>query len=165
MGRIKKYAHMMLSVQRKALLRVICAYRTVSYEAVQVLAGIPPLDLLLEERMQLSTLPRVTGEDRKAVRKETIRKWQERWTNLEEKGKTEPECGTCGVEDTAEHCIFRCSVFNTLRHELRTCVNALTPKNLIEAMLESKEKWNKCSHAISETVKEKERMERASRVA
>ncbi|XP_066253026.1 uncharacterized protein [Euwallacea similis] len=203
--KIKKYAHMMLRVQRKALVKVVCAYRTVSYEAVQVLAGIPPIDLLIEERTQLSVLPRVTRADRKAARTATIQKWQDRWTRLEDKGqwtkklipdlevwvsckhrrlnyyltqafsghgnfrtfthrigKTEPDCTSCGIEDTAEHCIFRCTLFETQRNELRICVNALTPKALIETMLVSKKSWDKCSKIITDMVKVKERMERTT---
>jgi len=37
-------------VQRKALLRSICAYRTVSETAANMLSGVPPADLLAQER-------------------------------------------------------------------------------------------------------------------
>lgn len=37
-------------VQRKALLRGICGYRTVSETATNILSGVPPADLLAEER-------------------------------------------------------------------------------------------------------------------
>ena len=40
-------------VQRRVLLRVIMVYRTVSAIAVQVIAGIPPIDLLVWEREAL----------------------------------------------------------------------------------------------------------------
>ncbi|XP_066261160.1 uncharacterized protein, partial [Euwallacea similis] len=206
MTRIGKYVRMLLSVQRKALLRVICAYRTVSYEAVQVLAGIPPIDLLIEERTRLNTLQKVSNADKKAARSETIWKWQQRWSCLAEKGqwtkklipnldtwvsckhkrlnyyltqaftghgsfrafthrigKTEPNCSHCGILDSAEHCIFRCPIFQTQRDELKACVNALTPVNLIKAMLKNPENWDRCSRAISNMMREKERQERILR--
>jgi len=40
----------MASVQRRAALRSVCAYRTVSHDAAVVVAGIPPIDLLASER-------------------------------------------------------------------------------------------------------------------
>lgn len=68
--------------QRKVLLRKICAYRTVSEAATNVLAGIPPVDLLAREReveyrrrrMDTSTTP-----SHHATRTE----WQKRWDTAE----------------------------------------------------------------------------------
>ncbi|KAJ8967337.1 hypothetical protein NQ317_007982 [Molorchus minor] len=45
--RIKAYKALMDKTQRKALLGVAGAYRTTSTEALQVITGIPPLDLVL----------------------------------------------------------------------------------------------------------------------
>ena len=52
---VKKYRDMLVSCQRKFLIRVIRAYRTVSGEATQVVAAIPPIDLLAKERHLLQT--------------------------------------------------------------------------------------------------------------
>lgn len=46
---IQKYKKMLERLQRRALLRVVSGYRTISTEAVQVLAGIPPLNLMILE--------------------------------------------------------------------------------------------------------------------
>lgn len=45
-----KYREIFTRVQRKALLRVSCAYRTVSAEALNVITSIMPIDLLAPER-------------------------------------------------------------------------------------------------------------------
>lgn len=42
---IDQYRRMLVSIQRRALLRVASAYRTVSAEAVQVVTGVAPIDL------------------------------------------------------------------------------------------------------------------------
>ena len=47
---IQKYRQMLLGVQRNMLLRICCAYRI--GEALCVLAGVPPLDLLSEKRLR-----------------------------------------------------------------------------------------------------------------
>ena len=52
---VKKFRDMLVSCQRKFLIRVIRAYRTVSGEATQVVAAIPPIDLLAKERHLLQT--------------------------------------------------------------------------------------------------------------
>ena len=44
------YVKGMIRVQRQGALRVSCAYRTVSEEAVLVIAGIIPIKLLARER-------------------------------------------------------------------------------------------------------------------
>ncbi|KAJ8912314.1 hypothetical protein NQ315_005918, partial [Exocentrus adspersus] len=46
----ESYRKILGSVQRRLLLRVVAAYRTVAEEVVQVLAGVPPVDLLAKER-------------------------------------------------------------------------------------------------------------------
>lgn len=43
----------LLKAQRRAALCRICAYRTVSYDAVNILASMPPIDLLAKERTRL----------------------------------------------------------------------------------------------------------------
>ena len=42
----------LFSAQRSAALRIVSAYRTVSTSAVLVLASVPPIDLLAEERQE-----------------------------------------------------------------------------------------------------------------
>lgn len=66
-----RYRKMLLDVQRKILIRTAMAYRTVSTEALQVITGIPLLDLLIEAQCELSMT-------RTEKRQETIRNWQKR---------------------------------------------------------------------------------------
>ena len=51
--KVNKYKKRMVAVQRRGALRVACAYRTVSEEAVAVIAGTIPIDLLARERKQI----------------------------------------------------------------------------------------------------------------
>lgn len=71
-----KYRAMLLKTQRKVALRVVAAYRTVSTEALQVVAGIPPLDLAAAERTEIY----LRGlEQAKDARERMLEKWQSRW--------------------------------------------------------------------------------------
>lgn len=65
-------------VQRRMALRVCSGYRTVSAEAAFVLAGVPPLDLLVQERSD-----RHAGMDKTQAREAMLACWQERWTNCQ----------------------------------------------------------------------------------
>jgi hypothetical protein len=64
-----------LAVQRLAALRCIRGYRTVSYEAAGILAGIPPLDLLARERQEQFCI--ATGRTARpvALSKRAVREW------------------------------------------------------------------------------------------
>jgi len=75
-------------VQRMAALRVICAYRTVSLDAAAVLAGVPPISLLVDMRVrtyhQIEDLKRENNLTISAVREVRSRensrlrdKWKE----------------------------------------------------------------------------------------
>lgn len=80
----EKYRTILLSAQRTILLRVASAYRTVSAEAVHVVAGVPPVDLLVKERAYLDTVCR-DGRNRtrgviRQARAYTIRRWQDQWS-------------------------------------------------------------------------------------
>lgn len=84
--RIKKYRLIMESLQRRALLRVARGYRTISTAAIQVLTGIPPMDLIVEER---SRVEKAGGreEERTLARESILNTWQDRWNNEEAKGQ------------------------------------------------------------------------------
>ena len=79
--RVKKYSQRILSVQRRAALRVSCAYRTVSGPAIMVVAGVIPLDLLAVEKQNIFRRAPDLGRDEAAAeaRLNTLRAWQERW--------------------------------------------------------------------------------------
>ncbi len=94
----RQYRRMeMVLVQEKAALRCVSAYRTVSTEAVCVLAGITPIEIVADERRRVYSVTcwvklksakalRVRREERQV----TLRKWKERlsesfkgeWTHL-----------------------------------------------------------------------------------
>lgn len=82
----------LVAAHRQALIATTAAYRTASYESLCVVAGTPPIDLLLDERRARYDLR--IGKDTKlgdreflatdvdAVKKvktETINRWQARW--------------------------------------------------------------------------------------
>lgn len=97
----------LISVQRYVLLRVTKAYRTISRDALVVIAGVMPVDLAIEEstyRYKIRRRQAFTAGDfnfrpedldeerltvtqaRKHVRRIMLDRWQERW-NLSDKGR------------------------------------------------------------------------------
>lgn len=77
----KTFSRRLESVQRLSALRVVCAFRTVSDDAVCVLAGMPPIDILAMER-QTTYLRRGHGpkkEIRRTAQAESMTVWQGRW--------------------------------------------------------------------------------------
>lgn len=70
--RYERYRKMLESVQRQTALRVTAAYRTVSTDALLVIAGIPPTTLLIEERSRLYYNKELTKAE---ARDDTVRKW------------------------------------------------------------------------------------------
>lgn len=85
--RVKKYRDMVLRVQRKMLIRVASAYRTVSGRAVQVITGVPPLNLLAEERGEAYRRRQDgTAQVGGALEEDTMTKWQEEWDRVDQPG-------------------------------------------------------------------------------
>lgn len=79
-ARVKKNQRKLLQAQRAALLAATRAYNTVSHEALRVIAGTPPIDLVIEERALISADKRNGIPGTKAIRRsETLDKWQDRW--------------------------------------------------------------------------------------
>nr|AMS38369.1 hypothetical protein [Bactrocera tryoni] len=71
-------------VHRTAALRVASAYRTVSGDAILVISGNAPIDLLAYERKKLWELKKSSDNNKSAIqqiRKDTITTWQQRWEN------------------------------------------------------------------------------------
>lgn len=82
-----KYRNMLIAVQRRALIRVVSGYRTISAVATQVIAGIPPINLLVEERFRLHL--RDDSKNKRAREEErakTLEIWQEQWRQQVGKG-------------------------------------------------------------------------------
>ncbi|KAL4127230.1 hypothetical protein QTP88_011420 [Uroleucon formosanum] len=117
------------SAQRIPLLAIIGAYKTTSTHALQVLAGVPPLDLQLKEQA------RIVG-DMVALR----RFWQHRWVNSEKGRWTarwfpcvcawlervwyDAACRCGSPTGTAEHLLFDCLLADKEREKLRIAVQA-----------------------------------------
>ncbi|KAL4154115.1 hypothetical protein QTP88_001948 [Uroleucon formosanum] len=68
-------------VQRKAALRVACAYRTVSKEAIMVVSGIIPIDILALERHRCYAQRKGEQEppDPGEPQQTAMDQWQEKW--------------------------------------------------------------------------------------
>lgn len=69
--RFNRYRKMLERVQGHAVLRVTAAYRTVSTKVLLVIAGIPPISLLVEERARMYHSVGIIG---KQVREATTAK-------------------------------------------------------------------------------------------
>ena len=83
---IGRYKDMVARVQRRMLLKLCAAYRTVSTEAVEVIAGIRPFDLQVRKRANIRERE---GEKAEAaeVAEETLIAWQRRWDDLRDKAQ------------------------------------------------------------------------------
>lgn len=78
--RIKKLKYMLGATQRRMLVRVVSGYRTISTWAAQVVAGVPPIHMLIEEEVELFECGQERSENLKAeIRERTLRKWQQQW--------------------------------------------------------------------------------------
>lgn len=75
----KKLTSRLLSLQRLATLRICSAYRTTSTLAAGVIAGIPPIDLLITERKE-----KYEGIDEEVATTNLMRQWQQRWETAEQ---------------------------------------------------------------------------------
>lgn len=79
-----KYRIILEKVQRQVMISICSAYRTTSTSALQVISNSIPIDLLVEERMQM--YKKDLNLRKTDLREITTRKWQERWQNGTEKG-------------------------------------------------------------------------------
>ena len=80
---VQSYARGVKSVYRRSALRVARAFRTVSHDAVCVIADMPPIDLLAQERARLYRRKREGASNKSVIMKEerevTLAQWQRRW--------------------------------------------------------------------------------------
>lgn len=161
----------LLSIQRRVLLKVAKAYNTVSHDAIRVLTGVIPIDLLIEERMKIwvdKEEGRDVVESKTVRREETLDEWQRRWESSDKGRETfqympdvrrrleqnwemdhyltqyvtghgnfkgnlrrfnvveEDDC-RCGRQETANHVLMECQLFEEERQELK---ELLQRKNL-----------------------------------
>lgn len=78
--KFQKYRKTLIKEQRKTLIRVCRAYRTVSDDALAMIAGIPPLDIKAEERAEAFGK---TEREREELKERTMNMWEERWRRSE----------------------------------------------------------------------------------
>lgn len=72
----KKLLQKLTSLQRKLTLRICSAYRTVSTEGACVIAGVPPIELQINERRDI-----YIGLTKQAAKQNLERQWQRKWEN------------------------------------------------------------------------------------
>ena len=77
------YRRRLAAVQQRGAFRIACSYRTVSEQAILVIAGTIPIDLLaLEKKQVFHRKPEVTiGTAKDEARALTMERWQQRWSN------------------------------------------------------------------------------------
>lgn len=86
--RIKRYREILIRAQRKILIRIASAYRTVSAGAIQAITGEIPITILAEERSRLHN--RQDGQDKNIKEEErnvSLTAWQETWRQNNEVGQ------------------------------------------------------------------------------
>ncbi|XP_056642818.1 uncharacterized protein LOC130449163 [Diorhabda sublineata] len=122
--KIHSYKERLMAAQRKGLLMVAAAYRTVSAEAVQVIAGFPPIDLMIAERCFLYKIGGRLAGNRRMARERTYKKWQER--------------------DDPAHVLYECARWGEERARLKEQLGCDLPMatEIIGKMLEDKVTWN-----------------------
>ena len=67
---------------KKIIIMVNKAYRTISYVASLIIAGVIPIDLLVQQRLNICediSKEIRTSESKRARRRETLDSWQRRW--------------------------------------------------------------------------------------
>lgn len=72
----QKTLQKLIKIQRKMALRICSAYRTVSAVGACVIAGIPPIDLQIQERRE-----RYSGITSGVAKENLVSRWQEKWVN------------------------------------------------------------------------------------
>lgn len=77
----------MARCQRRIALRVASAYQTISSDALQVLSGIVPIELLAAERAEIHTERTAGGgnlaEVKAQAKRRLVESWQSRWATAE----------------------------------------------------------------------------------
>jgi len=79
----EKNVRTLLGPQRKMAIRIACAYRTVSTNAIIVVTGMLPLHLMVAERSAIHAAKK-TGSappNKKELREDSRNKWQSEWRN------------------------------------------------------------------------------------
>ena len=83
----RKLRYLLERVHRTCALRIISAYRTISTDAASVLAGVPPIELILQERKEIYNA-RASGNSERTLikrnaREKLLQTWQRQWDETE----------------------------------------------------------------------------------
>ncbi|KAL0278094.1 UNVERIFIED_CONTAM: hypothetical protein PYX00_000003 [Menopon gallinae] len=185
-----RYLKIVNRSQRNALLLITKAFRTVSTEALQVVAGAMPMDILLRQREALYHHRRGEGnptDTEKSIRERFTAEWQQRWTStpkgrhtfllwpnaytghgrfnakLHEHGIVgDSTCAICGCEeDTVEHALWECPP--TTRH--RQLLENEVDNDTYIAALRNPKKSQQIQQYIQAVLQSRERTGRYSRRA
>ena len=70
----KKLTGKLARLQRLMSIRICSAYRTISTEAVGVIVGVPPIEILILERTE-----KYNGEEARVARESVLSRWQQKW--------------------------------------------------------------------------------------
>ncbi|CAB0040240.1 unnamed protein product [Trichogramma brassicae] len=158
----RAYIRQAESAHRRACLRVIGGRPHVSYEATYVLAGIPPLAFLADERARLYSRRREDAKDEERLA--TLSKtWIERRHGelnyhltqlLAGQGffkhhsqrydhNQSAQCPVCPTSiENAEHVFYHCPRFSEERERLHSLLyEVMTPENTTRLMLASEPNW------------------------
>ncbi|CAB0034124.1 unnamed protein product, partial [Trichogramma brassicae] len=102
-GALAKIMPNIESVHRRACLRVISGRPHVSYDATYVIAGVPPLALLADERARI--YQRRPEDVKEEERRETLNRWQDRWDRAP-KGPMDTPANACCRSALQERALF-----------------------------------------------------------
>ncbi|XP_075170256.1 uncharacterized protein LOC142242576 [Haematobia irritans] len=142
----RQRANKLLSVQRTAALREASAYRTVSAPAIQVISGMIPIDLQVEERMEIYALKQRAEADRtqeNLIKMGTMRKWQNRRYLHKMKKCNSPNCIYEEEEyvDDVEHTFFHCKRWRIERDAVNRQVGQISPETIVHKMISDEQYW------------------------
>ena len=198
------YRNLLDKTSRRIAIMISSGYRTISTNALFVIAGMMPIDLKVRRRCQVYERGK---EHRGEIEKEVFKEWQNRWDKAEgetagwtrrlipdlqkwanrkhgeinyyvtqmlsghgnfakqrqriAKSETSECWYGCGEEDTAEHTLFACLKWQNERRKLEDQIGKrIEDKNLVETMLESKDKWTEIENFMRKIIEEKAKYER-----
>ena len=152
--------------QRKVLVRVVCAYRTISACAVQVLSGIPPIDIQAEVRTHSLVHKAPTHEAKKIAYERILCEWQRRWDQNDVKGqwtkrlipnlKPWLECEHRNMDYYTTQAFSGHGSFQVYLHRIgaspvNTCIYC-HEIDTVEHTLFTCERWSQCRTAINQTL-------------
>uniref|UniRef100_A0A6V7L8Y1 Reverse transcriptase zinc-binding domain-containing protein n=1 Tax=Bracon brevicornis TaxID=1563983 RepID=A0A6V7L8Y1_9HYME len=134
---METYRRKVAAAHRISTLRVACAFRTISNDAVCVIANMMPIEVIAIERKQLYAERGGNPAEREKLRRNVKQRSIE---NI-------PDCpAVCGTPEDAEHVFFHCARFDQAREELNVRLGGgIEPETIVRFMLEKEENWSAVS--------------------